>query len=414
MTANAPANAAPAPGSAPSLERLARSRRLRILLAGGLAACGLWAFAPYAMSEVGGEAFVNAPLTRIASPIAGTVAPGLPEAGIFIPRERRLRLVTARSLDTDALGALQGQAAALRAGLALATRQLAEISAADSRMAARAGAYRRVAIDRFDAGSRAADADAVACDAETGASRLQLARIEALSAQGFASGAGVERARAAADAGAARCAALSARAFAAASETDAARRGLYLGGGASETPYMEQQRDRLLLRRQELETIATDARARIDQIDARIAAERQRLARAAAYDTSLAPGSIVWAVAASPGASVTPGAALLDLADCTRRFVEVTLPERRMEAVLPGQAVRVRLIGADAWMTGRVMRSAGAAARRDVAMVAANEASRDSRALTVEVSLPPAAPAAAARRCDIGRLAEVRFSRWGG
>jgi hypothetical protein len=45
-------------------------------------------------------------------------------------------------------------------------------------------------------------------------------------------------------------------------------------------------------------------------------------------------------------------------------------------------------------------------------MVAASETDHDPRALTVEVSLPPAPPAASSRRCDIGRLAEVRFSRW--
>jgi hypothetical protein len=41
--------------------------------------------------------------------------------------------------------------------------------------------------------------------------------------------------------------------------------------------------------------------------------------------------------------------------------------------------------------------------------VAANP-EKDARALTVLVALPP--PASLSRRCDVGRLAEVRFPRW--
>ena len=103
---------------------------------------------------------------------------------------------------------------------------------------------------------------------------------------------------------------------------------------------------------------------------------------------------------------------MLDFADCRRRFVEVTLPERRIEALVPGRKVAVRLIGAGDWQTGYIIRSVGAAARRDVAMVAASGADRDPHALTVEIALPVAPGSAMSRRCDIGRLAEVRFSRW--
>lgn len=398
----------------PGIEALVRSRRARIVLAAGLAATGGWAFAPYALSEVGGTAWVNAPLTRIASPIAGTVGAGVPEAGSFIARRRRVRLVTARGLDGDALAALLGQQAALVAARDLADRQRGEVSIADAALASHAAAYARAATGQAAAAAVAAQADAAACRAEASASALNSQRMTALAARGFAANAAVERATAAAAAGAARCAALAARALAAAGEARAARAGVYIATGGQDTPYALQQRDRLALRAQELATIAVDTRARLAELGPRIAAARAQLARAAAYDLDLGPSSIVWAVAVAPGSSVAAGAALLDLADCTRRFVEVTLPERRMEVVYPGQPVQVRLIGGDEWATGRVVRTAGAAARRDTAMVAAGDADRDPRALTVEIALPPALPAAAGRRCDIGRLAEVRFARWAG
>ena len=394
------------------LERLVRSRRPRVFLAVSLAAVGLWAFAPYVAGESGGEAYVNAPLIRVTSPIAGNVAQQLPDPGGYIADARPMRLVTARSADSDALRALLGQEAALKAGQALANAQLAELQRADLRLADRSRKFERASVRRLAAGTAAARADALACRAEATDADAQLRRVTALGAKGFASNATIDRARAAADAAGARCTALAARVELSADEAGAARSGMYLGSGTMDTPYAEQQRDRLMLRRQELETIVVEATARRLDLASRIAAAQRQLEAASAYDVTLPSRSTVWSLLASPGASVIPGSALLEVADCSRRFVEVKLPERQTESVLPGQAVKVRLIGADAWELGRVVGTMGAAARRDVAMVAAVNADRDPRLFTVQIALPPPPAAAVSRHCDIGRLAEVRFPNW--
>ncbi|WP_205599590.1 hypothetical protein, partial [Sandarakinorhabdus rubra] len=78
-------------------------------VAATMAALGLWAFAPYVTSEVGGEAHVNAPIIRMASPIAGIVSADLPPPGTAIPTSRRARLVEARDADSGPLAALRGQ-----------------------------------------------------------------------------------------------------------------------------------------------------------------------------------------------------------------------------------------------------------------------------------------------------------------
>jgi hypothetical protein len=250
-----------------------RSRQLRVAVAGSLAATGLWAFAPYVLNEVGGEAYVNAPLTRISSPIAGVASTALPEIGSYLAAPKRLRMVTARSIDTANLGTLVGQQAALGAGLTLAERQLQELAAADVRLAARAARYRRAEGGRLAEWAVAARADTRACLAGAVAAQAQAARIAALAVKGFAANATVERANAEVDGTQARCAALTARAAASADEAAAAREGLFLGSGTADTPYAEQQRDRLLLRRQELDAIAGDARARLAELAQQIAAE---------------------------------------------------------------------------------------------------------------------------------------------
>ena len=114
------------------IETLIGSNRLRLALATGMAALGLWAFAPYVTSEVGGEAYVNAPIIRMASPIPGIVAADLPPSSTAIAAAITARLVTARSLDTGPLAALKGQQAALISARDLAHRRIAD---ADSQLA---------------------------------------------------------------------------------------------------------------------------------------------------------------------------------------------------------------------------------------------------------------------------------------
>lgn len=391
------------------IETILRSNRLRVALAVSMAALGLWAFAPYVISEVGGEAHVNAPIIRMASPIAGVAASDLPPPGTAIATARTARLVVARSVDAGPLAALKGQQAALQVARDLARRQIGELDSARQRLAGRSAQFGHAAAARLAASTRAAQEAQAACQAEAAEAVLQRDRIEPLAAQRFATLTQRDQLRALAAAAARRCAAMADTANALAIETQAAGQGLFLAGAAMDAPYAEQQRDRLLLRRQELEIIAADADARLAELALQIDAEETRLARATAFDAVLPAGTVVWSQPAPKGTTVAPGSSLIELADCRRRYVEVTLPERRMEAILPGERVQVRLIGSNDWLAGRVASAVGAAARRDGAMVAADPET-DARGLTVLVALPP--PASLARRCDVGRLAEVRFPRW--
>ncbi|MBU6165428.1 MAG: HlyD family efflux transporter periplasmic adaptor subunit [Alphaproteobacteria bacterium] len=390
-------------------EQLIRSNQVRVAVATSMAALGLWAFAPYVTSEVGGEAFVNAPIIRMAAPIAGIVASDLPPPGSAIAATRTARLVAARVLDTGPLAGLKGSQAALISARALALRQIAELTAAGARAASRSARFGVAASARLAATTRAANEALAACEAEAAEAVLQRDRIENLAEQRFATFTQRDRLRAQALASARRCAGLKDQAMALAIETRAAGHGLYLAGAAMDAPYGDQQRDRLLLRRQELESVVADADARLAELALQINAEEQRLARASAFDAVLPAGTVVWSQPAPKGTTVAPGASLIELADCNHRYVEVALPERRMEAILPGSRARVRLIGSDVWLDGTVASILGAAARRDGAMLAANP-DKEARSLTVQIGLPP--PATLARRCDVGRLAEVRFPRW--
>lgn len=210
-----------------------------------------------------------------------------------------------------------------------------------------------------------------------------------------------------------RCGISDARAKRLAVELEAARRGIFLRDGANDAPYSQQQRDRLLLRRQELETELLNERSKAEQLAAAIQEETERLSRTGHFDLTMPGGYVVWATAASPGSTVVEGQFITDLADCRHRFVAVELPERAFEKIKAGDRAAVRLVGSDAWTYGTVRHERGSAARADDRLLAARLPVPSSGSITIEVELP--ADVWAEDRngnfCDIGRLAEVRFPR---
>jgi multidrug resistance efflux pump len=177
-------------------------------------------------------------------------------------------------------------------------------------------------------------------------------------------------------------------------------------------PYTQQQRDRLYLRRQELETDAQQQSSRATQLAIGIEEERRRVDYLRQYDIKLPPDYVVWSVPASPGSAVTEGQTVLDLADCDRRFVAVELPEREFEHIKAGDRAAVRLIGSDEWKYGEIRQVRGSAAHDDGRLLAAQIPVPTQSNITVEVSLPPdSAGPRGTSFCGIGRLAEVRFNR---
>lgn len=384
------------------LEGIIRSRPARAVLILSLAVFGAWSFSPYMMGDVSTRAAVNAPIIRLTAVVDGTV-PRLPPVGRYLTKPADVAIVTP-STDTGDAAQIKADAELATSTLALAERQLAELASEERRLTGRSRLFSTATAQRLDADLDATGAAARACVLQQAEAAAALSRAEKLAATGFLSPAGLDRAKSAHALAASNCDAQDARLASIRVMRRAASHGVFLGDSFNDAPYAEQQRDRLLLQRQQLEKTVVEATARRDEA-------LRRWAEASARTRYAAPaGTLVWAQLSSPGAAVRAGEPVLDLVDCRRRFVEVALPERRAEAIRNGSEVQVRLIGSDDWQTGRVARIAGAAARRsDLLFAAKMPALADDRQIRVEVTLDTPAEAAPERRCDIGRLAEVRF-----
>jgi multidrug resistance efflux pump len=391
------------------MEKLFRSRVARAALAAAVIAAGVWGFAPYILKDVATSAYVNAELTRVTTPVAGVLTDGLPQEGAYLARDARMQLVTARTPNRARLDDLEQQATLAASTVELMEAQLAEIGQDDRDLKSRSALFKSASAGRLDGRVRQAEAEAAACDARRSELQDKYDRAAKLAAQGFISEAGLRSARDAAEAGAQTCKAARANLEALRAESAAARYGVYLGEGGNDAPYTDQQRARLMLRRQELMTELVKARASQAQLKAQTAAERQTFARTASYEAVLPAEHLIWTVEARPGSEVVEGQTLMTVADCRNRFVVVELPARKIEHLSVGDTARVRLLGSDRWQDGRVRRITGGAARQDMRLFAAEMPRPGKRSFTVEVSLPSSALTDQRRSCDIGRPADVRF-----
>lgn len=397
-----------------SIERMIRSRPMRVVVSLLLIGLSIWAFVPYMVYRVSSSAFVNAELVRVTAPITGQLAADLPRKGTFIERPTLVPLIQSLSPDRRHLLALDQDYAVATERAALARAQLDEITARDRELAERANIFRTASIERLDREIEETRAEHAGCLAEARLRHDVGERLDKLIKEGIASPNHSADALAARASTAARCQVAEARLSRLEVERAAAQKGVFLRDGENDAPYSQQQRDRLLLRRQELEAEVLQQTARRGQLAGEIEEEKSHVEHASRYDLPLPPRHVVWSVAASPGSAVTEGQSVLDLADCSRRFVAVELPERDFEKIKAGDTADIRLVGGSGWIDGRVQQVRGSAARADERLLAAQVSAPNPGSISVEVVLPPGALVTDRNNfCDIGRLAEVRFQRMG-
>lgn len=392
------------------LEPFLRSRFVRLALAFVLIGVSAWAFFPYILYRVGSSAFINANLIRVTAPITGRIANELPQRGTYLERPVTLSLIDALSPNRADLHGLERQINLAKESSALAKRHLQEISASDAELARRIVAYREARVRRLNSEMAQTQVEKEGCVAELKQRRAVGARFEALQKSGMASEIRSAEALATQEAASARCDVADVRLDGLRVELAAAQNGLFLRDGANDVPYSQQQRDRLEVRRQELEAQVMREDIAATNLATALSAEKDRMTSATHYQVVLPAEHVVWSVDASPGSAVAEGQTILSLADCAHRFVVIELPERNFEQVKVGNAAAVRLIGHDTWQEGLVERVRGSVARPEGRLLAAQMPSASPGMITIELSLEIDSYSGETY-CDIGRLAEVRFER---
>jgi biotin carboxyl carrier protein len=396
------------------LQRFVRRRIVRLGLAFALISLSAWAFLPYVGYRISSSAFVNAELVRVTAPIAGLLTREIPRKGDFIEHAAAVTLIEALTRDQRHLLNLVSRQAIAKARADLARGQLVEIATTDFELGNRTTIYRDGMIARLGHERDETQAERTGCLAEAQQRREISSSMNQLVRSGVASHVKSAETSAILESTSTRCEMAAAKLQRLQIELASARDGVILGDGANDAPYSQQQRDRLVLRRQDLETKVLEESLQSSETASEITEERERLDRLKHFDFSLPAQHVVWSVAASPGSTVSEGQTLLDLAACERRFVAVELPEREFEKIKAGTSALVRLIGSSEWKQGQILQVRGSAARTDDRLLAAQVQKPDPNSITVEIGLPQDdAQIDRNSFCNIGRLAEVRFQRSG-
>lgn len=168
------------------LQRFVRNRAARLGLAAALIALSVWAFLPYVGYRIASSAFVNAEIMRVTAPIAGRLTSDLPRKGDFIDHDSTVVLIETLSRDQGPLLHLSSQRTVATERAELARKQLAEIAAADDKLAKRTQIYRDGMIARLEHQRDEANAEKTGCLAEAGQRRDVGSRMEQLVKSGTA------------------------------------------------------------------------------------------------------------------------------------------------------------------------------------------------------------------------------------
>ena len=187
------------------VERLVRSRMVRLVLALVLIVVGVWAFLPHVVYRIAPTAFVNAELVRVTAPIAGRLSPIFPAKVRSLTVQSRLISIEALSADRRHLLDLEQQSAVAKDRAELAKRQLAEVDGKDRDLKIRTESYQSGTIQRLGQQVVEAEAEKTGCLAENEQRRDVRSRMEQLAKSGYTSQIRSAEAYATQEANAGRC-----------------------------------------------------------------------------------------------------------------------------------------------------------------------------------------------------------------
>lgn len=130
------------------------------------------------------------------------------------------------------------------------------------------------------------------------------------------------------------------------------------------------------------------------------------------FSPKVTTSGIIWEASAREGSTVAVGENVAKVLDCSRRFLEVQLPERHFENIPTGTTASVQLKGSTGRFTAKVLAAYGSGARPNREMQAASPRIETNDGFRVIVGLGGVNlqnAIAAGSFCDVGRTADVRF-----
>ncbi|WP_395541651.1 HlyD family secretion protein [Neotabrizicola sp. sgz301269] len=376
-------------------------RYTRLFLGFVVIVLALWVISYEQMTGASADAVVNARLSTLRAPIAGTVALPPRTLGASVHVDQELGTITDPLVDTLRLNDLVMERGVAAAELARLDQELVESDAGIEAQKAREESYRARRIAEIE--TRLSHAKA------------RLALLEQTSGTGGGSAAALLDEGQSGSQGDPQVDGIALdyareRVDVLEITLEAARTGVFLGDGYNDAPYAEQRRNELATLRAGLVAERDMATARLKLVEDRLSQERVRVALLSSGAIKATAGGQVWEILASNGESVQRGQDVLRLLNCDSALVTLSVTQSTYNDLRVGQEAVFHLDGDGRNFAGSVIRLAGSGASTIYRNLAIAPSEKHLQRYDVAV-LVPALRELPELRCAVGRTGRVFFDR---
>ncbi|MFN4129698.1 MAG: HlyD family efflux transporter periplasmic adaptor subunit [Paracoccaceae bacterium] len=373
-------------------------RYSRLVIGFVLIVLALWVVVSEQMAGASADAVVNARLSTLRAPIAGTIVMQPRALGSSVSLREEIAAVTDSLVDSIRLNDLVMDRGFATAELERLTAQADTVAAQSAGLAERGQIYHAERLAEIEVRLSHAQARLALLEAGVvnGGTLTGLVEAGQSGNQGDPPVAGValEYARERVD-----VIEIALR---------AAKVEVFLGDGYNDAPYSEQRRNELEITHAALLAGIEHASARLATLDARIGTERQRTTALGGAALASTVNGQVWEVLAANGETVQRGQDVLRLLDCDAPMVTVSVTESTYNRLTIGDAAVFRLTGHGSTFAATVIRLAGSGAATVYQNLAVAPSQRHLERYDVAL-LVPALQEAPDLRCAIGRTGRVFF-----
>ncbi|MBC7478649.1 MAG: HlyD family efflux transporter periplasmic adaptor subunit [Pseudorhodobacter sp.] len=373
-------------------------RYFRLVLGSLIIVLAIWLIVGEQMTGASADAVVNARLSMLRAPIAGTIAMPSRGLGSSVSLGEEVASVTDPLVDGVRMNDLEMERGFLAAGIA---RLKAEIETAATQIAELSGRGKVYHAERVaEIETRLSHAKARLGLLEQGArADGQLTGLLEEGQSGIPGDPHVPEI--ALDYARERVAVLEIA-------LRAAQADVFLGDGYNDAPFSEQRRNELETAQEGLLAELAEAKARLATVEARIGAERQRTTKLGGAVLTATVNGQVWEVLAGNGETVQRGQDVLRLLDCDAPLVTVSVTEGTYNRLRIGDNAVFRLNGDGRSLPASVIRLGGTGAATFYQNLAIAPSLRHLERFDVALSVP-ALQSEPALRCTVGRTGRAFF-----
>ncbi|WP_099867489.1 HlyD family secretion protein [Pararhizobium haloflavum] len=360
------------------------------------------------MAGASADAVVNAQVTTLRTPIAGTLDMPTRALGSAVSPGEQLGAITDSLVDNLRLNDLIQEKATVDAQIVRLEAAIVSNRDAIEALTQRAQDYRVERVRQLEAQLRAANSLVSVAEARLETANTALERSSRLADRGLETAVSFEQAQSLVEVSQLEIDNAREQAIAVEIALESARRGTFLGDGYNDAPYSEQRISELSLQVAELEADLEAQRTLAASLERRIEAERRRVNRLTNAGLTSNVDGLLWDLLAGDGETLQRGQSVLRLVDCDSTLVTLSVTESVYNRLEVGTEARFRLDGTDETLDGTVTRLAGAGADTIYQNLAIAPSQRHLERFDVSL-IVPALRNDPEMRCSIGRTGRVYF-----